>query len=235
MHVIILAGGRGTRLAEETGTIPKPMVPVAGKPLLWHIMNIYARQGFMNFTVATGYLSHVIDDWAKEVSEPWSIKTIFTGLDTQTGGRIRQCIESQSGEIFLVTYGDGLANVNLSRLIRFHKENSFEATLTAVKPPARFGVVDIVNGVVSRFGEKLQKDSDWINGGFFVLNRGVVSYIEADDEPFETGALPRLTENGMLGGYQHLGFWKPMDTLREKQEFEKIASGGDWPWLLSFE
>ena len=231
MKVIILAGGRGTRLAEETGTIPKPMVQIGGKPMLWHLMSSFARQGFDDFVIATGYLSEVIDAWVDELREPWKVETLFTGLDTQTGGRIRSCIETSNSSSFLATYGDGLANVNLTELINFHRRNSFKATLTAVRPPARFGVVEVVDGVVQHFGEKFHSDSDWINGGFFVLDPEVTSYVYADDEPFETGSLPRLVQERHLGAFQHYGFWKPMDTLREKQEFEIIANSEKLPWF----
>jgi glucose-1-phosphate cytidylyltransferase len=230
MKVIILAGGRGTRLAEETGTVPKPMVRIAGKPMLWHLMSTYAQQGFQDFTIATGYLGHVIDDWVKELVEPWSVRTIFTGLETQTGGRIRQCMSQYDDEDFFVTYGDGLANVDLKKLVEFHKVNAFKATLTAVRPPARFGVIEVKDGLVLSFGEKIQQDSDWINGGFFLLNKEVLPCIQSDDEPFETGALPRLVMEKTLGAFQHYGFWKPMDTLREKQELEVLAMVPVPPW-----
>jgi glucose-1-phosphate cytidylyltransferase len=231
VRVIILAGGRGTRLAEETDVTPKPMVDIGGKPMLWHIMNTYAQQGYRDFTIATGYLAEVIESWAATLNEKWNVKTLFTGLNTQTGGRIRQCILAEPDIRFLATYGDGLANVDLERLIQQHEYYDFTATLTAVRPPARFGVVEIENGHVSHFGEKLQADSGWINGGFFVLNREVAEYIHSDLEPFESGALPRLASLGKLGGYEHFGFWKPMDTLREKIEFQDLASIDPWPWI----
>jgi glucose-1-phosphate cytidylyltransferase len=231
MKTIILAGGRGTRLAEETGTLPKPMVQIGGKPMIWHLMNSYASQGFSDFVIATGYLSEVIDSYVRDLDETWNVETLFTGVDTQTGGRIKQCIEGYPDDEFLATYGDGLANVDVHDLVRFHRANSFMATMTAVRPPARFGVVQIDSGVVTHFGEKLQSDSDWINGGFFVLKRTITDFILSDLEPFETGAIPRLAAKGMLGGFQHSGFWKPMDTLREKQEFEILASLQEPPWI----
>jgi glucose-1-phosphate cytidylyltransferase len=230
MKVIILAGGRGTRLAEETGTIPKPMVTVGGKPILWHIMNTYANYGHKDFLIATGYLSEVIDNWVSQLSEPWSVDTLFTGLETQTGGRIKQCLENSQDKTVMVTYGDGLANVDISKLISFHQAHAFTATLTAVKPPARFGVVEIQDDQVAYFGEKSPSEMNWINGGFFVLERRVLEYISSPDEPFETGALPRLVTKGSLGAYRHDGFWKPMDTLREKQEFDLLARLEIPPW-----
>jgi len=232
MRVIILAGGRGTRLAEETGTVPKPMVQIGGRPMIWHLMNSYAVQGFTDFLIATGYLSEVIESYVAELDEAWNVRTLFTGVDTHTGGRIKQCILSCPDSEFLATYGDGLANVDINNLIRFHRANSFLATMTVVRPPSRFGVVQISSGKVTHFGEKLQSDGDWINGGFFVLNRAISEFVLSDTEPFETGAIPRLTAQGVLGGFQHEGFWKPMDTLREKQEFEVLASLQKPPWIV---
>lgn len=231
MRVIILAGGRGTRLAEETSVIPKPMVAIGGRPMLWHIMNSYAKQGYVDFTIATGYLANVINEWVDSLTEPWNVKTLFTGLDTQTGGRIKQCLHADKADIFFATYGDGLSNVNLEKLVEHHQSRNYLATLTAVRPPARFGVVEISEGTVSHFGEKLQTDSGWINGGFFILNKEVADYISGDNEPFESGALTRLSSIGRLGGYEHHGFWKPMDTLREKMEFEDIFRLRGQSWL----
>lgn len=231
VKVIILAGGRGTRLAEETSVTPKPMVTVASKPLLWHIMNIFSLQGFQDFIIATGYLSQVIDTWVKTIEEPWNVVTQYTGMETQTGGRLRQCIQASSDHSFLATYGDGLANVDIRKLVEFHKNGGLRATLTAVRPPARFGVIESKNGIVTHFGEKNQADSGWINGGFFVLDRTVADYVLSDLEPFETGALPRLVQEESLGCYHHMGFWKPMDTLRERQELEVLASRENLPWL----
>lgn len=233
MRVIILAGGRGTRLAEETDLIPKPMVEIQGKPILWHIMNIFAKQGFRDFLISTGYLSEVIDSWAHNLNEPWNVETLFTGMETQTGGRIKQSILATGDEEYFATYGDGLANVNLAQIVRLHRTRQFTATLTAVRPPARFGVVDIVDSTVTHFGEKIQADAGWINGGFFMLNRETAEYVHSDSEPFESGALPRLSEERKLGAYSHEGFWKPMDTLREKHEFQKLAQQSPWPWILN--
>lgn len=207
------------------------MVEIGGKPILWHLMNFFANQGFVDFVIATGYLSNVIDSWVKTLQEPWVVTTQFTGLETQTGGRIRKCILANEEDRFLATYGDGLANVNLSKVISFHQRQGLTATLTSVRPPARFGVIESQDGLVTHFGEKIQADSGWINGGFFVLERRVVDVICHDDEPFETGALPRLVNDRQLGCFRHEGFWKPMDTLREKLEFEKILQNGSAPWL----
>lgn len=231
MKVIILAGGLGTRISEETSDKPKPMVLISGKPILWHLMSIFAKQGLTEFIVATGYKSEVIRDWVETLREPWKIRTLDTGLDTQTGGRILECMKSAPGERVLATYGDGLGNINLKLLLDFHSHQGKKATVTAVRPPARFGVLESQNGLVTRFGEKNQADSGWINGGFFILESSVTSYIHDLSEPFESGAIPRLVSEKELVAYHHTGFWQPMDTLREKQELEKLAVLNPPTWL----
>ena len=231
MKVIILAGGLGTRISEETADKPKPMVLIAGKPMLWHIMSIFAKQGFNEFILATGYKSEVIESWIETVKEPWDIKALNTGLNTQTGGRILECMKSVPGERVFATYGDGLGNINLKALIDFHDHQGKLATVTAVRPPARFGVLESQNGLVVRFGEKNQVDAGWINGGFFVLEPEVASYIHDISEPLETGALPRLVGQRQLVSYHHNGFWQPVDTLREKHELEIYALTKSPPWL----
>ncbi len=231
MKAIILAGGLGTRISEETTDKPKPMVEIAGKPILWHIMNIFAQQGVTEFLVATGYKGYVISDWIKTLSDPWKIVAVDTGLDTQTGGRIAECMRTIPGERVFATYGDGLGNVNLKSLIDYHEHQGKLATVTAVRPPARFGVLESENGLVTRFGEKNQADSGWINGGFFALEADVVKYIHALSEPFESGALPRLVEEQQLMAFHHNGFWQPMDTLREKQDLEKLALLNPPSWM----
>ena len=231
MKVVILAGGLGTRISEETADKPKPMVEISGKPILWHLMSIFAKQGLKDFIVATGYRSEVIHEWVKNVKEAWTIQTLDTGLDTQTGGRILECMKSIPGERVLATYGDGLGNVNIIDLLNFHVHQGKKATVTAVRPPARFGVLESQNGLVTRFGEKNQADAGWINGGFFVLEPDVANYIHALSEPFESGALPRLVEEKELVSYHHSGFWQPMDTLREKHELEKFALHNPPSWL----
>lgn len=223
LKVIILAGGLGTRISEETENKPKPMVEIGGAPILWHIMRTYALQGFDEFLIATGYKSEVIEDYVASIPDPWKIETLNTGKETQTGGRIKQCMEFINEPTVLCTYGDGLANVKVPELIDMHKHSKKIATLTAVRPPARFGFVRIEDDSVTHFGEKNQADEGWINGGFFVINRAVTNYINNNSEPFETGALPRLSENGNLGAFKHFGFWKPMDTLREKNELDNLV------------
>jgi len=231
VKVIILAGGLGTRISEETSDKPKPMVEISGKPILWHVMSIFAAQGFDDFIVATGYKSEVIDEWVDTVTEPWNIKALDTGLDTHTGGRILECMKSAGGERVFATYGDGLGNVNLKNLLDFHNHQGKLATVTAVRPPARFGVIEAQNGIVTKFGEKNQSDAGWINGGFFVLEPNVASYIHGLSEPFESGALPRLVYDEELTSYHHSGFWQPMDTLREKHDLEKLAVINPPAWL----
>jgi len=232
LRVVILAGGLGTRISEETGDKPKPMVPIDGKPILWHIMNIYAQQGFSNFVVATGYKGEVIADWVESLKSDWNISAVDTGFETQTGGRIKRCMDLYPGERMFATYGDGIGNVNIKELIAFHDSHKKLATLTAVRPPARFGYLGMENGRVRHFGEKNQSDAGWINGGYFVLEAKVSEYIKSDSEPFETGALPKLAGEGELMAFEHGGFWQPMDTLREKQDLEKLAHEGNPPWLI---
>ena len=231
MKVIILAGGLGTRISEETADKPKPMVLLNDKPILWHIMNIFAKQGHTDFVIAAGYKGEVISDWASTLESDWKIQTINTGLDTQTGGRIKQCMELFPGERMLATYGDGVGNINVKNLITFHASHGKLATLTAVHPPARFGYLDIANGLVRHFGEKNQSDAGWINGGFFVLEPEVSGLVKSHDEPFETGALPRLVSRANLMSFHHDGFWQPMDTLREKEDLSKLARLSTPPWL----
>jgi glucose-1-phosphate cytidylyltransferase len=232
MKAIILAGGLGTRISEETGDKPKPMVLLDEKPILWHLMDIYARQGVTEFVIATGYLGNIIHDWVDELHSPWKITALDTGLDTLTGGRIKKCLEFVGHEPVFATYGDGLGNVNISSLLNFHKQQGRLATVTAVRPPARFGLLESSNGLVTNFTEKNQADGGWINGGFFVLEPDVKDYILQDMEPFETGALPKLVSGSNLSAYHHEGFWQPMDTLREKQELAKMALSGKPPWLF---
>ena len=236
MKIIILAGGLGTRISEETENKPKPMVFIHGKPLLWHLMNIFAKQGYIDFIIAVGYKGEVIHKWVDSLKlnileSKWNISVLETGQDTQTGGRIAICMKYFPNERVIATYGDGLANISIASLLNFHKVNNKIATVTAVRPPARFGVLDIENGAVKHFGEKNQTDAGWINGGFFVLEPEVINYVNSDLEPFETGALPKLVSENQLCAYKHYGFWKPMDTLREKQDLEALANESNPPWL----
>ena len=237
MKVIIIAGGLGTRISEETEDKPKPMVLINGQPILWHLMNIFSLQGFNDFIISTGYKSEVIEKWVSgnEILdsnfEKMNITIMNTGLHTQTGGRILEVMKVLPKERVIATYGDGLANVSVKKLLDFHAAHRKLATVTAVRPPARFGYMKIDNNQVTHFGEKNQSDEGWINGGFFVLDPQVTDYIESINEPFETGALVRLTSKSSLMAYHHEGFWQPMDTLREKRGLEKEASLGTPAWL----
>jgi glucose-1-phosphate cytidylyltransferase len=232
MKTIILAGGLGTRFSEETENKPKPMILIDHQPILWHIMDIYASQGHSDFVIATGYKSEVIEDWIENLDTDWKVTAIYTGLNTQTGGRIKQCIQEFDDQEFFATYGDGLGNINLNNLIHHHNSNKALATVTAVRPPARFGYLESRDGLVTRFGEKNQLNEGWINGGFFLINRSITDFILKDDEPFETGALPRLTEKRKFYAYQHDGFWLPMDTRNEQNALSELTQLNPPPWKI---
>lgn len=231
MKVILLAGGLGTRISEETIDKPKPMVLLNDKPIIWHLMQIFAIQGISDFIIAGGYKVSIIEDWVSTLKSDWNIQVLDTGLDTQTGGRIKLCLEKYPNEKCLATYGDGLGNINIKKLLKFHESQGALATLTAVRPPARFGYLEFDEGKVTRFGEKNQSFAGWVNGGFFVLENEVKDYILEEAEPFETGALPRLTFERQLACFQHAGFWQPMDTLREKNDLAILAKIDRPPWL----
>ena len=232
MKTIILAGGLGTRISEETDVKPKPMVLIDEKPILWHVMNIYSMHGFTEFIVATGYKGEVIRDWVSTLNSGWKIKAIDTGVDTQTAGRIRIAASEFDDDAFHVTYGDGVGNIDIGKLVSFHENHGKLATVTAVRPPARFGVLQSSNGLVTNFGEKDQSEAGWINGGFFILKRDSLSAIENDLEPFESKVLPRLVTQKELMVFHHTGFWKPMDTLRERNELAELAKESVPPWLV---
>jgi glucose-1-phosphate cytidylyltransferase len=232
VKVIILAGGFGTRISEETDTKPKPMVLLDDKPIIWHLMNSFSIQGINEFIIAAGYLGNVIDDYVSNLKTEWSIKVLDTGLDTLTGGRIKQCIESDDTDRFYVTYGDGLGNVNLKQLINHHESMGKFATVTCVRPPARFGVLEKSQGLVTTFGEKRQSDVGWINGGYFVLNREIVELISGNDSSFEMDVMPKLASNAALAAFEHEGFWQPMDTLRERNLLAEFAAMKPPPWLV---
>ena len=254
MKIILLAGGLGTRISEETEDKPKPMVLIDDKPMLWHLMNLFHLQGFQEFVVALGYKGEVIKRWLVDMNDlagnfeistetgnmrrlskpngsPWVVTAIDTGINTQTGGRVKQCMKFFPNNRVIVTYGDGLANISIRKLIAFHESHGKLATVTSVRPPARFGYMKIEDNTVKHFGEKNQMDEGWINGGFFVLEPAVVDYIFSNEEPFETGAIPRLVSEGELMAFKHEGFWQPMDTLREKIELTRMARSNNPPWL----
>lgn len=234
MKVIILAGGLGTRISEETETKPKPMVLLDDKPIIWHLMNIYATQGYDDFIIATGYKGEVISKWVDStLNEKWKVRAFDSGTNTMTAGRIKKCMDLVPGERVMVTYGDGLGNVNIKKLIKFHEAKGKSATVTAVRPPARFGVLETDDGLVKHFGEKNQADAGWINGGFFVLESDVANMINSDLDLFETNTLPALTEMNQLAAYSHEGFWQPMDTLREKEILANYAREIQPKWLAN--
>jgi glucose-1-phosphate cytidylyltransferase len=231
MRALILAGGLGTRFSEETHDKPKPMIKIGPYTLIEHIMDIYAMSGVTSFIVATGYKGHVVNEYF-EGYKKYQIECIETGETTQTGGRIKQVLDSITDEIIFVTYGDGLGNVSVSRSLSFHLSHGKLATVTAVRPPARFGRLSLSEGKVVKFGEKMQSEEGWINGGFFVLNREISKYISNDAEPFEVNPLNKITSDGQLMAFEHHGFWAPVDTLREKIELEKLWNSSTAPWTI---
>jgi glucose-1-phosphate cytidylyltransferase len=237
MQVVILAGGFGTRLSEETDVIPKPMVQIGNVPILRHIMNYYAKFDHTDFIVALGYKANVIIEYFDQVAldEPmlsWNIQLIDTGLETATGGRIKR-LENFLEDEFLLTYGDGLSDVDLNALLDFHRRSNRIATLTAVKPPPRFGTIEVSNGLVTNFAEKDPKNSGWINGGFFYFNKKICSLIDGDQISLENEPLSKLVVQGELGAFEHYGWWQPMDTLRDKRTLESIWENSSAPWLMN--
>jgi len=252
MKVVILAGGKGTRLAEETEVKPKPMVTIGGRPMLWHIMMHYAHYGHRDFYVALGYKGEVIKRYMVDYcslhgdisvnlgsgqvtshgnghQQDWNIHLIETGEETQTGGRIKRMAPHIGNQTFMLTWGDGLSNVDLDKLLAFHRSHGRLATITAVRPPARYGRLDLEGDSVARFAEKPQLSEGWINGAFFVLEPAVFDYIEGDQTSWETGPLEQLAREGQLMAYRHDSFWQCMDTLREKYILENLwAQGAPW-------
>jgi glucose-1-phosphate cytidylyltransferase len=233
MKAIILAGGFGTRISEETNTKPKPMVLLDNNPIIWHLMNSFSIQGVQDFIIATGYLGKVIDVYVKSLKSNWNIEVLDTGINSLTAGRIKQCIEGDTDNQYFVTYGDGLGNVNLEKLLNHHNSMGKIATVTCVRPPARFGVLEKKDGLVTHFGEKRQSDVGWINGGYFVLERGITDYILGDESSFEMDVMPKLVSLGLLSAFDHEGFWQPMDTLRERNLLADLAKHSTPPWILT--
>ena len=255
MKAVILAGGFGTRLSEETDLRPKPMVEIGGKPILWHIMNIYATHGINEFVIALGYKGEYIKEYflnfyainnnitidlstgkttIHDGNQPnWKIHLVDTGLFTQTGGRLRR-LKNWLGknETFLFTYGDGLADIDLSALLEFHETHGKLATVTTVRSPARFGRIAFKDEHITEFYEKPQSAEGWINGGFFVLNSKVIDYIENDETIWERSPIENLARNGQLMGYRHYGFWSCMDTLKEKKILDELWTSGEAPWKM---
>ena len=221
MKVVILAGGRGTRISEYTNLIPKPMIKVLGKPIILRIMDHYARFGHKDFYIATGYKSNVIKKYFKKKNyKKYNINLIYTGLNTMTGGRIKR-LNKFLNETFLVTYGDGLSNININKLINFHKRNKKLVTLTTVRPPARFGAIKIKNNFVKYFREKSSLDEGWINGGFFVMEPKFLKFISGDKTYLEQEPFKKISKKKQLMAFKHKGFWQCMDTLRDKEILEK--------------
>lgn len=223
MKVVILAGGFGTRLSEYTKTIPKPMVPVNGKPILIRIMNHFYNAGFKDFYIALGYKGHVIKNFFKKnITKNWNINLIETGKNTMTGGRLKRLKKYLGNEIFFMTYGDGISDVNLKKLLIFHKKNNKLVTVTAVRPPSRFGFLKIKKNIVSYFKEKENLDEGWINGGFFIINPNFFKYIKGDKTLLEKEPLETIVKKNQLSAFKHLNFWHCMDTLRDKIILDKL-------------
>jgi len=222
MKVVILAGGFGTRLSEYTKIVPKPMVKVGGKPILLHIMNHYAKYGFDNFYIALGYKGEIIKKYFKKKKFKWKINLIETGKNTMTGGRLLKMKKYIGNETFMATYGDGISDVNLKKLVKFHKKSKKIATLTAVRPPARFGGLKLSGNSVKYFKEKSKLDESWINGGFFVLEPEIFKFIKNNNTYFEREPLENLTKKKQLAALKHNGFWQCMDTKRDKDNIDKL-------------
>jgi glucose-1-phosphate cytidylyltransferase len=254
MKVVLLAGGLGTRLAEETVVRPKPMVELGGKPILWHIMKIYSHHGLNEFVICLGYKGYLIKEYfanyflhnsdvtyclnTNEVkvhhntSEPWTVTLVDTGAETATGGRLRRVRKYLGDESFCLTYGDGVSDVDITSLLAFHQSQGTKATLTAVQPPGRFGVIDFSEDKITGFQEKPPGDGSWINGGFFVLEPSVIDLIADDETAWEREPLEFLAKTEQLSAFKHSGFWHPMDTLRDRTYLENLWNSGNAPWKV---
>jgi glucose-1-phosphate cytidylyltransferase len=252
MKVVILAGGLGTRISEESIVRPKPMIEIGGKPILWHIMKSYSEHGIHDFVICCGYKGYLIKEYFanyflhmsdvtidmstnsievhEKKAEPWKITMVDTGAETQTGGRLKRVAPYLGSEDFCMTYGDGVGSVDISSLINFHKQHGKLATMTAVQPPGRFGALELEGTSIKSFLEKPQGDGGWINGGFFILNPRVLSMLESDATVWERQPLEALASQGQLEAYFHRGFWQPMDTLRDKNYLEELWASGSAPW-----
>jgi len=253
MKVVILAGGLGSRIAEESDHKPKPMVEIGGRPLLWHIMKMYSRHGISDFIICLGYKGYVIKEFffnyyrhtadmeinlatgnyqiLNSQSENWTVKLIDTGANTMTGGRLKRVARYLDGDTFCMTYGDGLSDIDIGKELRFHRRHGKQATIAAVQPPGRFGVLNLGrHGEVNSFEEKPDNEIGWINGGFFVLEPAVIDYIDGDSTSWELAPLKNLARDGQLAAFQHSGFWQPCDTLRDKRQLESLWDSGRAPW-----
>jgi glucose-1-phosphate cytidylyltransferase len=254
MKAVILAGGLGTRISEESHLRPKPMIEIGGKPILWHIMKIYSTHGINDFIICLGYKGYIIKEYfanyflhmsdvtfdmqtnQMEVHEkhvePWRVTLVDTGENSMTGGRLRRVKEYLSDSPFCFTYGDGVSDIDIAKAIRAHKEAGKIATVTAIQPPGRYGALDIENNLVKRFQEKPAGDGAWINGGFFILEPSIFNYLQSDSDSFEADPLMRLAREGQLNAYQHKGFWQAMDTLRDKNYLDSLWLQGNAPWKI---
>jgi len=252
MKAVILAGGYGTRISEETHLKPKPLIEIGGMPILWHIMKTYSEHNITDFVICCGYKGYLIKEYfanyflhrsdvtfdiqnnSMEVHqkfvEPWKITLIDTGLDTMTGGRLKRVKDYVGDETFCFTYGDGLSNIDISKLIQFHKDKKSIATVTAVQQPGRFGILNFKDELISEFNEKPSDDGTWINGGYFVLEPQVFDYIENDSTVWEKDPLEKLAKENQLQGFKHKGFWHPIDTMREKNHLESLWNSNKAPW-----
>ena len=254
MKAVILAGGFGTRISEETQFKPKPMIEIGGMPLLWHIMKSYSTYNINDFVICCGYKGYMIKEYFanyflhmsdvtfdiknnkmnvhKKFGESWNVTLVDTGIDTQTGGRLKKIEEYLDDETFCFTYGDGISDIQIDQLVRFHNDNKTVATVTAVQPSARFGALDIRENKVISFKEKPPGDGNWINGGYFVLEPSVFDYLGDNSTVWEEEPVENLTRDGQLSTYKHSGFWQPLDSLRDKNKLEKLWSNGNAPWKI---
>lgn len=254
MKAVILAGGFGTRLSEETDLRPKPMIEIGGKPIIWHIMKTYSHYGVHEFIVCLGYKGYIVKEYFtnyfhhtsditvntrtgdikihRQATEDWQVSLIETGLNTMTGGRLKRVRAFLDDEDFFMTYGDGVSDVDIERLLAFHRKEGRLATVSAVRPPGRFGALEIADGSVTAFHEKPQGDNAYINGGFFVLSPKVLDYVEGDDTVWEREPMERLAMEGELSAYHHEGFWQPMDTLRDRTQLEALWAAGKAKWKV---
>ena len=232
MKAVILAGGYGTRLSEETHLKPKPMVEIGGKPILWHIMKIYSHHGINEFVICCGYKAELIQEYIQKLDEPWTITPVDTGINTMTGGRLKLVKKYVENETFCFTYGDTLNDVKINELIDFHSDKKVLATVTACKPPEKYGLLKIENEKVIDFQEKPHIEGEWVNGGFFVLNPQVFDYIKTDSTVWEKEPMEKLTKDGQLSAYKHRGFYQPMDTISDKNYLEKLWQNNQASWKV---
>lgn len=254
MKAVILAGGLGTRISEETSARPKPMVEIGGKPILWHVMKIYAAHGINDFIICLGYKGYMVKEYFanyflhmsnitfdmaqnkmevhQNSAEPWRVTLVDTGENTMTGGRLKRVRQYLDDEDFCFTYGDGVGDIDIAELISFHKQQNTLATLTAMQPPGRFGALVLEQDLVARFQEKPEGDGSWINGGFFVLSPKVIDYIDGDNTTWEREPMERLAAEKQMSAYRHRRFWQPMDTLRDKNHLEELWANGKAPWKI---